>query len=295
MNDNNEKMLKKFLKLNFFYKKKYNKNNKSYNIIITIPKGRKYFSWIKDNEDNIYIFEYDTFNNIIKKPFTIKKKRTKNLYGDENGTVIFGTIFEYCKEKIYSIENIYLFKDKEIKINYKKKLFLMKDVLDNLKKNKEIMFGLPLINTKKDLILKEIKELPYEIYSIQYISFKNEYIYFEKIKKNEKRKVFLVSACKNSDIYYLKYKKKNKYVLYDTTLILSYKLSVFMNKIFRNIIENENIDLIEESDDENEFENISDNKFLKNIEKPMECIFNEKFKSWIPLSINKIKNVYKIK
>jgi len=68
-----------------------------------------------------------------------------------------------------------------------------------------------------------------------------------------------------------------------------------MNKIFRNIIENENIDLIEESDDENEFENISDNKFLKNIEKPMECIFNEKFKSWIPLSINKIKNVYKIK
>jgi len=78
MNDNNEKMLKKFLKLDFYYKKKYNKNNKSYNIIITIPKGRKYFSWIKDNEDNIYIFEYDTFNNIIKKPFTIKKKKKKN-------------------------------------------------------------------------------------------------------------------------------------------------------------------------------------------------------------------------
>ena len=41
------------------------------------------------------------------------------------------------------------------------------------------------------------------------------------------------------------------------TYIPDYKTSIFMNKLFRTIKENDNLDALEESDDEEEFENIS--------------------------------------
>jgi hypothetical protein len=64
------------------------------------------------------------------------------------------------------------------------------------------------------------------------------------------------------------------------------KTSIFMNSIFRNIRENKNIDFIEESDDENDFENTSEDKFV-DLKKVviMECIFHNKFKKWIPIRI----------
>ena len=45
-------------------------------------------------------------------------------------------------------------------------------------------------------------------------------------------------------------------------MIQSYKKSVYMNKIFRLIKEKDNLDYLEESDDDEEFENISPTKFL---------------------------------
>ena len=44
------------------------------------------------------------------------------------------------------------------------------------------------------------------------------------------------------------------------------------------------MDLLEESDDEEEFENISEDKFV-NLEKKINirCVYNSKFKSWVPL------------
>jgi hypothetical protein len=59
-----------------------------------------------------------------------------------------------------------------------------------------------------------------------------------------------------------------------------------MNGIFRNIRENANIDAIEESDDESDFENIQENKYV-DLEKivKMECSFHYKFKKWMPFLI----------
>ena len=59
-----------------------------------------------------------------------------------------------------------------------------------------------------------------------------------------------------------------------------------MNKLFRNIKENNNLDLLEESDDESEFENNKVDKFVY-LDKSfkMNCIFNNKFKKWVPFSV----------
>jgi hypothetical protein len=44
-------------------------------------------------------------------------------------------------------------------------------------------------------------------------------------------------------------------VFYETAMVPTYKCSVMMNALFRNIKENANLDLLEESDDDEEFEN----------------------------------------
>jgi hypothetical protein len=89
------------------------------------------------------------------------------------------------------------------------------------------------------------------------------------------------------DIYRLfAYGSKKTDVYYNVAYIPNYKNSVFMNKIFRNIRENANLDAIEESDDEEDFENIDPEKYV-DLKKAvfMECRFNTKFKKWVPVRI----------
>ena len=59
-----------------------------------------------------------------------------------------------------------------------------------------------------------------------------------------------------------------------------------MNQLFRNIKENRNLDYIEESEDEADFEDIREERFVdlrKTIN--MECTFNYKFKRWVPIRV----------
>jgi hypothetical protein len=59
-----------------------------------------------------------------------------------------------------------------------------------------------------------------------------------------------------------------------------------MNSLFRKIKENKNLDYIEESDDEEDFENTNIDKYVDLSKKIfMECIFNHKFKKWIPIKV----------
>ena len=74
----------------------------------------------------------------------------------------------------------------------------------------------------------------------------------------------------------------------DNELIASipdYKTSVMMNSLFRNIKENNSLDALEESDDEDEFENVNLDKFVDLSKKiKMKCIYNYKFKKWTPIA-----------
>ena len=112
--------------------------------------------------------------------------------------------------------------------------------------------------------------------------------------------IFQVVADIQFDIYHLfAYGYNNKSVYYGVACIPNYKTSVFMNQLFRNIKENKNLDLIEESDDEDEFENMNEDKFV-DVEKVllMECVFNTKFKKWIPTRLvndtNKFVHISKL-
>lgn len=114
--------------------------------------------------------------------------------------------------------------------------------------------------------------------------------------------VFRIIADIQYDIYHLyacgpqynthKFAKPNDlqrrlaFVYYDVAYIPNYAKSVFMNGLFRNIRENRNLDYIEESDDEEDFENTREDKYvLLNKELFMECSFHTKFKRWVPIRV----------
>jgi hypothetical protein len=96
--------------------------------------------------------------------------------------------------------------------------------------------------------------------------------------------IFKVKADIQNDIYHLYCMENNKEIFYNVAYIPDYKTSVMMNKLFRNIKENDNLDLLEESDDEEEFQNENIDRFVDvNKSHLMICKFNHKFKKWYPV------------
>ena len=61
-----------------------------------------------------------------------------------------------------------------------------------------------------------------------------------------------------------------------------------MNAIFRKIRENQNLDNAEESDDEEDFQDMREDKYV-DLEKVvyMECAFHTKFRRWVPIGVTK--------
>jgi predicted DNA-binding protein (MmcQ/YjbR family) len=106
-------------------------------------------------------------------------------------------------------------------------------------------------------------------------------------KQTKKEQVFVVRPDIQDDIYYLFcLNNQLKEEQYGFAHIPDYNTSVMMNKLFRVIKENQNLDALEESDDEEEFENEDIHKFVHlNKSYNMVCVFNYKFKKWVPIKL----------
>ena len=108
----------------------------------------------------------------------------------------------------------------------------------------------------------------------------------EKHTKQLSNAIFKITPDIQSDIYNLFVYKDGKEEFYDYAFIQDYETSVLMNKLFRNIKENNNLDALEESDDEDDFENNKIDKYVYlDRSAIMNCKFNYKFKKWMPISL----------
>jgi hypothetical protein len=111
----------------------------------------------------------------------------------------------------------------------------------------------------------------------------------EKIVRQQVKRevVFLIKPDIQNDIYYLYcLDELSRQQQHSIAHIPDYNTSVMMNKLFRIIKENKNLDALEESDDEEEFENEEITKFV-HLDKSykMFCQFNHKFKKWTPIKL----------
>jgi hypothetical protein len=107
--------------------------------------------------------------------------------------------------------------------------------------------------------------------------------------KSFNKNYFKIKAGLAADIYHL-YTVDDTF--YATAAVPSYKASVMLNGLFRKIKENTNLDLLEESDEEEEFENTQMDKFV-DLEKSvvMECVYLKKFRKWQPLKVITLSSV----
>ena len=292
-------VLKQFPNIKLSYVKTIHKKVYSANVYYLIPKGRKYFVWFKHFKNrDVCLFLEITRDNRIKE-ITIKNCCFKSELCFKQGTILYGTLFKKNNNNFFSIEDIYYYKNINLTEKYLQiKLENINDLFSNNIKqinisNNDVILGLPIMSTSRDAISKFLETPPYPLYCLQHRYNNNSNTYVnEKIINYSK--IFLVKADITSDIYNLYLKDKyNRNIFYKNALIPNYKTSVFMNTIFRNIRENRNLDLLEESDDEDEFQDIKEDKYIINPGEVMICDYNLKYKLWVPREITTLNIDYK--
>ena len=124
-------------------------------------------------------------------------------------------------------------------------------------------------------------QLPYKSYCIEGFNPQYKNVYKFTIPKNDDviRGVFTLKAEIKSDTYGVYCENNN----IGNAYVPSYKLSVYLNNQFRHIKENDDLDMLEESDSEDDFEDVRLDKYVDiTKEIPFSCIYNKKFRAWIP-------------
>lgn len=287
-------------------------------VILAIPEGPKFFAWFTmvKNEQICLLLEINKNKIINIKPILTHFSDRLVL-----GTIFYGTLFTR-ELQYFSIEDIYYFAGKQVgHYFYLDKLDIIKDIFKNdLSQtpltNKYVIFGLPFMTNNFDSIRQKID---YPIAEIKFRYFTNKKILAMKyqetnytVKDKEEQlpriikpkqtatAIFKVTADIEPDIYNLFVYKDGLEEYYDIAFIPTYKLSVMMNKLFRIIKENDNLDAIEESDDEEEFEDNREDKYVY-LDKSllMKCEYNYKFKRWTPIELagknDKLISLYNVK
>jgi len=294
----------------------HTKVSSDYNICLAIPIGTKCYSWITyyGVYDVCFIMELNKDRKISRITYTYVNS------GDifANGTLFYGS---KINESVFIIEDVLMYKGISTKQSCMDEKFGFLQSFMNEFKSIHIQFYLPAIwSVIKSEKYECIYEIPpeyeniYPIHHIQYRSLKTiapylnvfpskkgfqksqstiipemicytpyRYANFNKPQYRQ-HTIFKVMADFQYDIYHLFAFGANKTpVYYNIAYIPTYKSSVFMNQLFRNIKENLNLDAIEESDDEEDFENVEVDKYV-DLKKSlfMECRFHSKFKKWVP-------------
>jgi len=315
-----ENILKNLPNIKLSYETVVHKKVYNSDYIIAIPEGKKCFAWFTILNDKNVCLIMELSNN--KQISDIKI--TNACFSSElaYGTILYGTVIYNSHNKFFFIEDIFSYKGNNIdRDNWGEKLtkinnMFKKDLKQVSYNNNFIVFGLPLMSKTNEDLEKNFENLNYKIEKIQYKLFNkvNSYLFidyknFIKINNNpnavtidnkinnntlfiKKDVVFLVRPDILDDIYYLYcLNNEDEEEQHSIAHIPNYDKSVMMNRLFRIIKENDNLDALEESDNEEEFENENVDKFVY-LDKSykMSCHFNHKFKKWVPIKLAEEKN-----
>jgi hypothetical protein len=250
-------------------------------ITILIPKGPKCFIWFHVYNGNPCCIviergrERDTIKDISLTPCSFNPTII--------GTILSGTIVNNERRRLIVLDDVYFYKNRYIsfmppveKLRILGDLFLDRKIVNMVEFKTQFMIAPINKSDTSDLTF----------YCVQYRkdahNYVNVLIKHTTNPPDTTRKVFKIIAETQNDIY----------TLYDDNdiecglaCIPTYEVSKMMNSLFRNIKENRCLDSLEESDDEEEFENVSLDKFIVDKSRviKMECQYVPKFKKWLPI------------
>lgn len=262
-----------------------------------IPKGRKAKLYLT-NPLTLHSQSYKTHCKVPNAKLQILDAKTKQsikiidsvicsfdstIASGTNGTVIFGTILHYNDIYYMFIEDVLLFQSHSTKhLNWIQKyqlfIYIVQSFQNTVYTKNSLVINLPITRKDTESLLYEYTNIGYPIYCIEYLTGHKKY--FKKFTNQEKlyKELFIIPDIR-SDIYHIYDKEFIGYAC-----IPDLKTSFMMNQYFRIIKENTNIDFIEESDDEHDFENINETKYIhENKSLLFKCKFNSAFQQWIPI------------
>jgi hypothetical protein len=270
-------------------------------IAIACPIGKKYFVWFIDQ--SCYLVDL----NKDKVPIGLTPLSTKPLSRHKFGTVIYGTDVA----GVFVVEDIYVSQGVPLSnLCFGDRIGFLREFILDADPNKFVLPCMAYKRAGQDYDIEIGLEPEYPLHHVQYREIGKHAPYINVLpprkgiepKKQQEPKpliqipkfdygkpqfrqpaVFQVVADVQFDIYHA-YAYPAVYC--GPLGIPNYKTSVFMNGIFRKIRENANLDYIEESDDEDDFENTDETKYV-DLDKvvKIECTFHSKFKKWVPVRI----------
>lgn len=280
---------------NTCYKKVHNAD-----MYLAVPSKNKSFAWFTYFQDKSVCFIINIINDRLSniRSYPCCFDNCLSL-----GTVLYGSLITTSeKQIIFCAEDILQYKGRFIdKCKWYERISYLKQFTTHIN---PIMFTKQFILISLALCSTNYKDLEIfienSIYDVEYIqarcinSHRFENFSINQINKRQRNAIptaiFSVRPCLQTDIYEL-YCYSRSVEFYNIAHIPDYKTSILMNSIFRNIRENQNLDMIEESEDEDEFENISDDKYVDLAKKTtMRCIYSYRFKRWIPQEVIDSKN-----
>jgi hypothetical protein len=276
----------------------YNRHSNN-NIIHDVPKdgidyyiirpvGRRCYLWFTyidkqfvalikytgSNSDDFYVANIDfdntlSYNNVLLYGYYVKTEGSGDFF-------IIDNIINYNDYN-------YIITDKEYSLISVFKVY--RRLLQNINaKSGKLGVYLPYICSQYSEVFSAMYSLAYRPFGVSIWTLdKNQGIYLLNRENNVLEGIFKVKANPNHDTYDLYCYNGNRMEYYNRSLITNYTLSIYMNSLYRNIAENKNLDALEESEDEDIFENIHENKFV-DLEKSyyFKCVYNKRFKKWIP-------------
>ena len=317
-----ENLVQRFPKLELSYETfAHKKVSSNYDICISVPAGKKQFAWFTfcGAEDVCYLMDINKDQKVVK----VVKIDIQVPYKLALGTVLYGTMCTIDEKQVFVIEDIYYFRGLPIKqFTFGEKLTYFHTLMTEYLKS--TMFALPYMTlVKGDNALLEslqfyesmVTKTAYATHHVQFRSSETVSPYLNHTYKKKQEQamvyepdvilfpradlnytaqstlrtaVFRVTADIQNDVYHLfAYDGKTKdYTYVNIAYIGTRPLSVYMNNLFRNIRENKNVDYGEESEDEDTFQNVNPDKYVDlKKEYKMNCVFQNKFKKWVPVSV----------
>ena len=262
-------------------------------VFSVIPKGPKAFVWMTywRGKNICLVMTLNSRGNVCGVDVMPACFNTKLSYG----TILYGTLFRVGDVGHFSCEDIHFYKGNFIaNFRFFQKIEIMTDMFKNNIVQKAytsrfLVIGMPLTKPNYQSAADEIPNLPYAVHGVSFWSYNNSNssgIQLSRMRSVPEA-VFRVKATVQDDIYSVYcFNYNGPDDLYGNAMIPTYKSSVMMNGLFRTIKENANLDRLEESDDDDEFENTNEDKFV-NLKKSliMKCVYNRRFRKWQPIEI----------
>ena len=271
-----------------------------------IPRGRKVALW--------YIYLRDTPVSILvdldwkSKPtdFTLVLSAFRKELA--HGTILTGILFEEQEKQLFCCTHVNMlcgqWKFRSLSVQSESLHTIMRSMIRLDTQLPGIIVCVPKMVFNSEHIDDAVQRSKVPIHCIRVSSTTTNQIVgtYRQSINHCARAIVLVKPEVEEDIYSL---WSNSMIGY--AIVPDYKTSILLNSIFRNIKENDNLDLLEESDSEEEFENTDEDRFIKCKDGlTMRVEYIPRFNGWKPYErcnlppssieeIQKIENMFREK